>query len=165
MQKLVTKRVLVAVETPQHTGLGAPLDYRSERDLAVGSLVRVPLGRREVPGLVWPGLPGDVPGELKQVQAVMGSLPPLPKAWCELVEFAAGYYQRGVGEVALSVLPPELRRLDDAQLNQRVAKLRKRTAATPVPPARRCPRSKPTRCSACTNARARRRRPPSCCTA
>jgi primosomal protein N' (replication factor Y) len=70
----------------------------------------------------------DEPGGIKPVRQWHASLPPLGPRWCELVEFAAGYYQRGVGEVALSVLPPELRRLDDEQLARRVEKLRKRMA-------------------------------------
>ena len=49
-------RVRVAVEAPQHTGISAPLDYTSEQALAPGTMVRVPLGRREVVGLVWPGV-------------------------------------------------------------------------------------------------------------
>ena len=60
-----------------------------------------------------------------------------------LIDFAAGYYQRGVGELALAVLPPELRRLDDAQLGRRIARLRKE-AETPVPaPAEPPPRPEP----------------------
>ena len=46
-------RVSVAVDAPQHAGLGSLLDYESEHALAAGALVRVPLGRREVTGLVW----------------------------------------------------------------------------------------------------------------
>ncbi|HEY9066524.1 MAG TPA: primosomal protein N' [Burkholderiaceae bacterium] len=123
-------RIRVAVEAPTHTGLGAPLDYLSERLLLPGSLVRVPFGKREVPGLVWDGAPADTaPGDLKVVTEVLAALPPLGRAWCELVEFAAGYYQRGVGELALSVLPPELRKLNDEQLAKRIAKLRKAAAA------------------------------------
>ena len=123
----VTNRIRVAVETPQHSGLGAPLDYRSERLLAPGTLVRVPLGRRQVPGVVWPGASeGELPADLKAVDEALGSLPPMTPAWCRLVEFAAAYYQRGTGEVALSVLPPELRKLDDAQIANRIAKLKKR---------------------------------------
>ena len=52
-------RLRVAVETPQHAGLAAALDYESEQRLAPGSLVRVPLGRRAVPGVVWPGAPTE----------------------------------------------------------------------------------------------------------
>ena len=124
----------VAVETPQHTGLTGPLDYSSEQALAPGTLVRVPLGRREVPGLVWANEAGSseaarpVPAArpaLRPVTQALRSLPPLGMHWCALVEFAASYYQRGIGEVALSVLPPEMRRLDDAQIANRIKRLGK----------------------------------------
>ena len=46
-------RVPVAVDVPQHSGLVDRLDYESDRPLAAGTLVRVPLGRRDVPGIVW----------------------------------------------------------------------------------------------------------------
>ncbi|MFO1295674.1 MAG: hypothetical protein U1F25_03770 [Rubrivivax sp.] len=51
-------RVTVAVEAPRRVALGASsglLDYTSERALAPGTVVRVPLGRREVAGVVWDG--------------------------------------------------------------------------------------------------------------
>ncbi|MEQ1807491.1 MAG: primosomal protein N', partial [Burkholderiaceae bacterium] len=116
----------VAVETPQHSGLGDALDYLSEQMLAPGSLVRVPLGKREVAGVVWPGAPAEVaPANLRPISEVLVSLPPLSERWCELVNFAATYYQRGCGEVALSVLPPELRKLSERQLQLRVAKLQR----------------------------------------
>jgi primosomal protein N' (replication factor Y) len=44
--------VRVAVDAPQHSGLTGPLDYASEQALAPGSLVRVPLGKRELLGVV-----------------------------------------------------------------------------------------------------------------
>jgi len=120
------QRLRVAVEAPQHTGLQTALDYLCERRLPPGTLVRVPLGRREVAGVVWPGEPLDEPSlALKPIAQVLQALPPLSARWCELVEFAAAYYQRGLGEVALSVLPPELRKLDDAQLANRITRLRK----------------------------------------
>lgn len=117
--------VAVAVETPQHTGLGTPLDYACTQALPPGTLVRVPLGRRDVPGIVWERSPGDAPAELRPVRDVLTALPPLGDAWRQLVAFAAAYYQRGLGELALAVLPPELRKLDDVQLQRRVARLRK----------------------------------------
>ena len=124
--------VRVAVEAPTHTGLGAPLDYLSEHSLAPGTLVRVPFGKREVTGIVWHGTRAEpAPGELKAVAEALTALPPLGQAWCELVAFAAGYYQRGVGELALAVLPPELRKLDDRQIANRIAKLHKASAAPP----------------------------------
>jgi len=131
----VTNRIRVAVETPQHTGVGRPLDYRSASPLAPGTLVRVPLGTRDVPGVVWPIAGDDAPAEpvdaaaLRDVREAIVALPALSGAWCELVAFAAGYYQRGLGEVALAVLPPELRRLDDRRIAQRIARLQRRAPA------------------------------------
>ena len=116
-------RVAVAVEAPAHSGLPGPLDYRAERPLAPGTLVRVPLGRREVAGVVWDapangqawdGPPAGGAEGLRPVLEAFDTLPPLPAAWRELVGFAAGYYQRSIGELALAVLPPELRTLDGA---------------------------------------------------
>nr|MBP6776291.1 primosomal protein N' [Piscinibacter sp.] len=106
------------------------LDYASEQPLLPGTLVRVPLGRREVLGVVWPG-DGEstLETEPRAVREVLSSLPPLSAAWCELAGFAATYYQRSVGEIALSVLPPELRKLGDAQLQRRIARLAKAPAA------------------------------------
>ncbi len=117
--------VRVAVELPQHAGLAEPLDYLCEHPLAPGTLVRVPLGRREVVGIVWPpAAVGPAQGlarrpdaaALRPVAGVLDAITPLPPAWCALVGFAAGYYQRAVGELALAVLPPELRRLEQAGL-------------------------------------------------
>jgi primosomal protein N' (replication factor Y) len=117
--------VRVAVEAPQHTGLSEPLDYLCEHSLSPGTLVSVPFGRREVPGIVWHGVSEASEIELRPVTSVLQSLPPLGDAWRELVQFTASYYQRSVGEIALSVLPPELRKLDDQQLTNRIKKLRK----------------------------------------
>jgi primosomal protein N' (replication factor Y) (superfamily II helicase) len=125
----------VVVEAPQHAGLGPTLDYLSEQPLAAGTLVRVPFGRRQVAGIVWdaapPQPPRDAPLELRPVAQVLDAMPPLSLAWRQLVGFAAGYYQRGLGELALAVLPPELRRLDAVQLARRLARLPVR-AATPA---------------------------------
>ena len=58
--------------------------------------------------------------EIREITGTCDALPPLPLAWRELVAFAAGYYQRGLGEIALSVLPTELRRLDNAAIANRL---------------------------------------------
>ena len=130
--------VAVVVDAPQHAGMAAALAYASEQPLAPGSLVRVPLGRRVVPGIVWDGA-ADAPPEGTELRAVadaLTALPPLPAAWRRLVGFAAGYYQRSLGEMALSVLPPELRRLDATQLARRLSRLNARLkAAVPAPAA------------------------------
>jgi primosomal protein N' (replication factor Y) (superfamily II helicase) len=119
----------VVVDAPQHAGLSATLDYRCELPLPAGSLVQVPLGRRSVPGVVWRRRLGETADmlQLRSVEAAMPNLPPLGAAWMQLVEFCAGYYQRSVGEVALSVLPPELRKLGDAQIARRLERLKRST--------------------------------------
>ena len=114
-------RVAVAIDAPQHAGMSSLLTYESGQALAPGTLVRVPLGRRETTGLVWdadfPALDAaaaDAPADgeahaaivLRPVTEALASLPPLPADWRALVEFTARYYQRSLGEVALAVLPP-----------------------------------------------------------
>ncbi|WP_310389646.1 DEAD/DEAH box helicase, partial [Roseateles sp.] len=121
----------VAVEAPQHSGISGPLDYLSETQLAPGSLLRVPLGKRELLGIVWPGASAAGtaeyadPAKLRAVLGVLEGLTPLSPSWCRLVEFAAAYYQRGVGELALSVLPPQLRELESQPLQLRLKRMRK----------------------------------------
>jgi primosomal protein N' (replication factor Y) len=125
-------RVRVVVDAPQYSGLIGPLDYSSERPLAPGTLVRVPLGRREVVGLVWTeaAAMSSAPheGELRAITEVLDALPPLGPSWLALTEFTAAYYQRGVGETALSVLPPELRKLGNADVAKRLVRLEKKRA-------------------------------------
>ncbi|WP_298824484.1 primosomal protein N' [uncultured Piscinibacter sp.] len=129
-------RLRVAVDTPQHAGLGGTLDYLSEQPLSAGTLVRVPLGRRDLLGVVWSGdASACAETALKPLAAVLTELPPLDAAWRELVSFASGYYQRSIGELALSVLPPELHKLDGAQIALRLRKLHKaRDEAPPATP-------------------------------
>ena len=126
-------RLAVAVELPQHAGLRAILDYECERALPPGALVRVPLGKREVAGIVWTedeSRPAAPTLELRPIQEALEGLPPLSQAWRRLIEFAATYYQRQIGELALAVLPPELRRSDDRQLGRRLARLLREPAAS-----------------------------------
>lgn len=135
-------RVPVLVDAPQHAGLEATLDYLSPVALPVGRLLRVPFGRREVLGIVWEptaaadSVPVDA-GTLRPVGELLDALPPLPAGWRELVAFAAAYYQRSPGELALAVLPAELRSLGAAALARRVTRLRvglaKEAAAPGVP--------------------------------
>ena len=142
--------VRVAVEAPQHSGLLGPLDYLSATPLQPGQLLRVPLGRREVLGIVWrgPSEAGDRP-TMKSVGEVFDRLPPMAPSWLALLDFAAGYYQRSVGELALAVLPPELRKLDGLKLSRRLARLRRMTEQpSPVRPAPELPALSPAQAAA-----------------
>ena len=117
----------VAVLTPAHSGL-APrinsihlsglLSYSSPVDHQPGTLVRVPLGKRETLGIVWQQnqtseLKSDIQGgsKLREIGSAFDLSQPLNNSWLKLVEFAAAYYQRSVGEIALNALPPALRNL------------------------------------------------------
>lgn len=117
----------VVVTTPAHCGLGDSLTYRSERSLTPGALVRVPLGTREVLGIVWalreqPPIDLD-PAQTRVVGSLLDGIPALNERWRELVAFAARYYQRALGEVALSALPPALRDLPADAFARRLKKL------------------------------------------
>jgi primosomal protein N' (replication factor Y) len=124
----------VVVATPAHSGVAEGLCYRSELLLAPGTLVRVPLGAREVLGVVWE-CPDVAPVGLSEartrdVAGVLEGLPPLNDRWRQLVQFTARYYQRSLGEVALAALPPQLRDLSNVQLARRL----KRRAGEPATP-------------------------------
>ena len=124
----------VVVPTPAHSGIASPLTYRSESALAPGTLVRVPLGRREVLGVAWDVAPVDGHVELKAIAGVLEGIPPLAPEWQRLVTFAAQYYQRGLGEVALAALPPQLRDLDTVQLARRLKRVPAAPAASDLQP-------------------------------
>jgi len=116
--------VHVAVQTPSHSGVGDLLSYASDRALPPGTLVRVPLGTREVLGVVWDAdaATGELPGgaSIRSVAGVLDGVAPLGPTWRRLVAFAARYYQRALGEVALAALPPQLRDLKPEQLARRL---------------------------------------------
>ena len=103
-----------------------PLAEDAVRPL-VGQLVLVPFGRREVMGLIVAVHDTtDVPLEkLKQAIAVRTQLLPLSAEWIALCTFAADYYQRPLGEVAIPGLPKNLRALKTTSLDKAVKKLGK----------------------------------------
>ena len=121
----------IAVQTPAHSQIGGLLTYRhvptaENSALCEGALVRVPLGSRDLLGVVW-AIRDDAPeglkdGSVRDVAGVLEGLPPLSATWRQLVQFAAHYYQRSVGEVAMAALPPQLRDLDTVQLARRLKK-------------------------------------------
>ena len=129
----------VEVQTPAHSQIGSLLTYTHSEALPPGSLVRVPLGTREVLGVVtqWhlQAPPGLDPSKTRSVTHVM-DLPPLSLDWLDLVGFAARYYQRSIGEVAAQALPPSLHKLNPEQLDRRLMRLPSSVALVlqPAPP-------------------------------
>ena len=121
----MTHWLSVLVQTPVHSAVAGPLTYHSELALAPGTLVRVPFGKRETLGLVW-GL-ADTPQadqldirKIRPISATLEGIEPLSSGWRSLIGFAARYYQRSLGEVALAALPPQLRDLQPVQLARRL---------------------------------------------
>ena len=101
--------VRVALDHP----LPTLFDYLCEASTppGPGTLVSVPFGKRSLVGLVVEvSAHSDVPADrLRRVEAVCDACPPLSGEWLALVAFAADYYQRSLGEVALPALPQALR--------------------------------------------------------
>ena len=124
----------VVLPTPAHGRLPEVLSYCHSAALPLGTLVRVPLGARELLGVVWAaGEAGEGVNEpelsaRKPITSVL-DVPPLGKAWVDLIRFAAGYYQRFAGELAMAALPPQLRDLDETQF----ARLMKKRAKLEFP--------------------------------
>ena len=122
----MTQWLDIAVSAPAHSQVGGLLTYSSEWPVALGQLVRVPFGKREVLGVVW-GIHSAAPVSssahtIRPVAAVLEGVAPMNKAWRQLVQFTAQYYQRAIGEVALAALPPQLRDLTLTQLSRRLKK-------------------------------------------
>ncbi|GGB96295.1 primosomal protein N' [Pseudoduganella buxea] len=127
----------IALDTP----LNAVFDYRwvcdSANEPQVGQLALVPFGPREVVGLIVAVVhETEVPPEkLKDALGVRAQLAPLSAEWLALAGFAAEYYQRPLGEVALPGVPKNLRVGTTVALDRAIKKLAKLADAhdgTPV---------------------------------
>jgi primosomal protein N' (replication factor Y) (superfamily II helicase) len=134
----------IVVQTPAHSPLAGLLTYQSDQHISVGAFVRVPLGSRELLGVVWQKLdspPAQLFGgqgkeiEFKSITADLG-IQPVSASWLRLIAFTANYYQRSLGEVALAALPPQLRTLDALQIERRLkrTKIAEKTLPNPANP-------------------------------
>ena len=112
--------VKVALDLPSYIApaggasdsLDVLFDYRCSKPVQVGQRVIVPFGRTRSVGLVV-GFDAESsidPARLRDVEEVLDDIAALDQSWFELVRFAAQYYQRSIGEVALPALPALLRR-------------------------------------------------------
>jgi primosomal protein N' (replication factor Y) len=131
--------VQVVVDLP----LAQPLDYLPCEDpveaarLQVGTVCVVPVGKRKLIGIV-AGLSAETRIEGGRLRRVIGLHPldvRLGPAWLELCRFAAHYYHRQWGEIAVPALAPRLRRVPGA----RGGRVPRAAAAPALPP----PRSEP----------------------
>ncbi|MRW90336.1 primosomal protein N' [Duganella sp. FT80W] len=124
----------IAIDTP----LNAVFDYRWQHEPPqIGQLALVSFAHREVVGLIV-GITEttEVPvDKLKDALAVRSQLSPLSDKWLALAGFAADYYQRPLGEVALPGLPKNLRVSTTVALDRAIKKLAKLDAPHDPAPA------------------------------
>ncbi|MDR2637105.1 MAG: primosomal protein N', partial [Zoogloeaceae bacterium] len=113
-------------------------DYRVADDAKppVGSRLRVPFGRGEKVGVVVSlHEESEVPPEqIKEALGLADDLPPLPREFFRLCEFASQYYQVPLGEAIHQALPPALKKPRPGKRRAGKAKA-DRVAAEPVLPA------------------------------
>lgn len=139
--------VRIALDVP----LPGLFDYRVDRPVLIGQRVIVPFGPRQLVGIVVAIVdqPAVAPEQCKDVLMVLDDLPPMPPEWMRLMDFAARYYQRPLGEVMMPALPPPLRKAAAytgkragggpvLRLERRLAKQR---AKLPAPQAPQAPES------------------------
>ncbi|MSQ19939.1 MAG: primosomal protein N' [Betaproteobacteria bacterium] len=107
-------RVAIDVPIPRLFDYIAP-----ETDDAIerGMRVLVPFGARQQVGLIVDVLAETAisASKLKRARDVLRDTPPLSSEWLGLVQFCSDYYHRPLGEVALSAMPPRLRRPEPLQ--------------------------------------------------
>ena len=117
----MSQQISVMLHTPAHSGVSGALTYESDIAHPPGTLVRAPLGTRELLGVVWEN-PETTPGgvKLRAIHNALEGIAPLSQTWRQLVQFAASYYQRSAGEIALAALPNQLRELTTEQWARRL---------------------------------------------
>ena len=117
----------IALDTPLNSVFDYGWPYEGDAAPQVGQLALVSFGRREVVGLIVAiAAESDVPADkLKNAIAVREQLTPLSPQWLALAGFAADYYQRPLGEVALPGLPKNLRVPKTVALDRALKKMAK----------------------------------------
>ncbi|MCE2830499.1 MAG: primosomal protein N', partial [Oxalobacteraceae bacterium] len=122
-----SKVLSVVLDAPLDTAFDYLWVARSETEQAPqpGQLVLAPFGRRQTIGLVITVKDSSEvePGKLRELLQVRGQMPPLSDDWIALCRFAAEYYQRPLGEVALPSLPKGLRTESTVALDRALKKL------------------------------------------
>jgi primosomal protein N' (replication factor Y) len=97
-------------------GAPGPFDYaKGGHDLKRGDIVQVPLGRREVVGVVWGPGSGEVGHNRLKAVSGLFDVPPLPPLLCDFVDWMASYVVAPQGAVLALALrsaalePPKMR--------------------------------------------------------
>ncbi len=116
--------------------VGGQLAPSQERIPYIGQLLVVPFGRQELVGVIVDIRENtDIPeNKIKDVIEIRTELTPLLPDWMDLVKFAADYYQRPLGEVALPALPKNLKAIKPVSLQRNLKKLAKLSAPNNAQP-------------------------------
>ena len=108
----------IAVQNPLHSNVGGLLSYTHGQALPPAPWCACPGQRASCWGGVDLGAAAhaDLPaGVVLRPLAPSARCPgPLAAPWRQLVAFTARYYQRSLGEIAATALPPALRKLSNA---------------------------------------------------
>lgn len=115
--KSVARYARVALDIPGGEGFDYSFDEALRAVLEPGAWVLVPWGRGRRIGLI-AELVHDTPVALERIRPLIGPVegaPRLPASWLTLVRFAASYYHRSFGEVALPAVPKLLRAVPGAR--------------------------------------------------
>ncbi|MFM8467729.1 MAG: primosomal protein N' [Oxalobacteraceae bacterium] len=131
---MLKKFLTVAIDTP----LDTVFDYRWTQTATaslipqVGQFVRVPFGRREITGLVLKVQDSSEVDDdkLRDVIELRHQITPLSPQWIALCQFAAEYYQRPIGEVALPSVPKHVREAKPASIERALKKIRTKSSDT-----------------------------------
>ena len=133
LDTLFDYRWLISDAGDQLMGDTAPIQASIPR---IGQLLVVPFGRQELVGVIVDIREStDVPEDkIKDVIAIRTELTPLLPDWMALAQFAADYYQRPLGEVALPALPKNLKAIKPVSLQRNLKKLAKLSAENNAQP-------------------------------
>jgi primosomal protein N' (replication factor Y) len=117
----------IALDTPLNSLFDYGWPHEEGAPPQVGQLALVNFGRREAVGLIVEiAQETEVPPDkLKNALAVRDQLSPLSPQWLALAGFAADYYQRPLGEVALPGVPKNLRVSTTVALDRALKKMAK----------------------------------------
>jgi primosomal protein N' (replication factor Y) len=117
----------IALDTPLNSVFDYGWPHEEGVTPQVGQLVLVNFANREVTGLIVEIAQETTvpPDKLKNAIAVRHQLTPLSARWLALAGFAADYYQRPLGEVALPGVPKNLRTVSTVALDRALKKLAK----------------------------------------
>lgn len=95
----------VAIPVP----LNQTFDYQSEVEVAKGTRVKVPFGRKTVVGIVLSNKQKSDFNKLKNIEEILDDEPILDQPILDFLLWSASYYHHPVGEVISAALPKNLR--------------------------------------------------------